>query len=87
VELSPLAEGVQVAVQPNPATHQVRFMLMGAEGPLRVTVWDAAGRQVAHLQGESWVEWAIPADLSGGLYLYQVEALGKLHTGRLAIQR
>ncbi|GIV22926.1 MAG: hypothetical protein KatS3mg025_0585 [Bacteroidia bacterium] len=87
VELSPLAEGVQVAVQPNPATHQVRFMLMGAEGPLRVTVWDAAGRQVADLQGESWVEWAIPADLSGGLYFYQVEAFGKLYMGRLVIQR
>lgn len=87
VELTPFSGEVRVFAQPNPATDQVHFVVMGAEGPLRVEVWAPTGQRIAVLSGEGIAVWRIPAELAGGIYLWQAEFGGQLYTGRLQVQR
>ncbi|MDW8417575.1 MAG: T9SS type A sorting domain-containing protein, partial [Bacteroidia bacterium] len=86
-ELLPYEGAVSIRVQPNPASEWVSFALSGAEGSLTVEIWDAIGRRVALLSGESQVLWRIPAELPAGVYLWRAEGGGVQHTGRLHIQR
>ncbi len=87
VELAPFSGEVRVFAQPNPATDQVHFAAMGAEGLLRVEVWAPTGQRIAVLSGEGLVTWQIPAALSNGVYLWQAEFAGQIYTGRVQVQR
>jgi hypothetical protein len=72
----------------NPST-EFRFSL-GAGGPVRLTVYDAAGREVARPvdrvlgAGEHRVRWR-PADLGSGIYLYRLEAGGRVRSGKATL--
>ncbi|MCB9513188.1 MAG: T9SS type A sorting domain-containing protein [Candidatus Latescibacteria bacterium] len=72
----------------NPST-EFRFSLAAA-GPVRLTIYDAAGREVARPvdrvlgAGEQQVRWA-PRDLGSGVYLYRLEAGGELRTGKATL--
>ncbi|MEN3039997.1 MAG: PKD domain-containing protein [Bacteroidia bacterium] len=86
-ELLPYDGAVRIQVQPNPASEWVQFTLSGADSRLTVEIWDASGRRVALLVGESQVLWHIPAELPNGIYLWRAEGAGIHITGRLHIQQ
>lgn len=87
VELLPFRGEVSITAQPNPVSDKMTFSLIGAEGVLRVVIWDAAGRRVAELQGESIITWSVPAELSAGFYAWQGEGGGVSAAGRFLLQR
>jgi hypothetical protein len=78
---------------PNPFRGRttIRYRVL-VPGPVRLAVYDVLGREVALLVAgtqRAGMHEAVfeAAGLSGGVYLYRLEAAGQVATGRLVLQR
>lgn len=84
--------GAALAVMPNPSRGSLWIRFVAARrGPVRVTVHDVQGREVAvaaarsFVAGEHAVRWDAPRGLPHGLYFVRCAADGAVHTRRVAL--
>ena len=78
---------------PNPFTHTTTIeYALPASGPVRLSVYDALGREVATLvdgvrQAGAHVAVFDGTSLPSGVYLYRLEAAGQANTGLMALRK
>ncbi len=87
-----LAGSGMLDIAPNPASGQTRLTVQSPDpGPVQIRVFDAAGREVANLQGEKQAEnWAADLQLDGlpaGLYRVVYHTANSRGARQLVVQR
>ena len=87
----PEASGLGLTVAPNPASGEARVVLRLAspEAEVRVSVYDARGREVWSASGaRGWGEheWAVPG-LAPGTYVVRARVDGEVSTARFTVVR
>jgi|GEM_PF-1175502 len=93
-EIARVPDDLGVAHWPNPVGEwaDIRFSVTRAGDPVRVSIYDVAGRRVETLMGEglgrgaNTLRWTV-GDQPAGVYFYRVETGGRAVTGKMVVVR